>query len=310
MFAIVNWMKNNFCTIVDKNFVFKCLALYTSILEKEKSFTLWVLCMDNETYDIFGKMNLGGLELVKLVDFENEQLRKVKKERKISEYCWTCVPIFCLYLLEKYKQIKNLVYLDSDLYFFSSLDVFFERLEKGSFLLTPHRDGLLKEEAIKGAGIYNAGFFMVKNDEFGRERLKDWGEKCIESCFDNINNGLYAGQWYLNDWSEKYDRVLVLDDKGINTAMWNVFRFNVNKKGKEIYVDDDKLVFYHFSRFEIINKNKFNFNIESLGFKVHKYVIEIIYGPYIKAVKQAIKQVWETDFNFRFGIKQKHYLRR
>lgn len=301
-------MKNSFCTIVDKNFVIKGLTLYNSLLRQNMDFVFWTLCMDDESYDIFTKLKLKNLVVIKFSDFENERLKEIKKERTLAEYCWTCVSFFCLHLLKKYVEIETLVYLDSDLYFFSSLKKIFKQFDGFSFLLTPHRDGLSKIESIKGAGIYNAGFFVVRNDVFGIERLEDWGEKCLKSCFNCMGKGLYAGQWYLNDWPDKYKKVFVLEDKGVNAAVWNIFRYKVLKKEKNVCIDNDKLIVYHFSRFDIVSKNSFRYNIDRFGYEVPKNVLNLIYKPYSLAIRQSIKQIEMVDSKFKFGISKKTLL--
>lgn len=297
-------MKSNFCTVVDKNFVFKALALYNSISRQESSFKMWILCMDDETYDVFLKLNLDNLVLIKLSDFETDVLKKIKDGRSRVEYCWTCIPSFVFYLLKKYKTIESLIYLDSDLYVFSDLDEIKNKLREYSILLTPHRDGLSAEVASKGAGIYNAGFYAIKNDEIGLSAIKKWSEQCVNECSDGID-GTYGSQRYLNDWPKKYKRVGIVENKGVNAAVWNISRFEVTKKGKSVFIDGDRLILYHFSRFDILGENVFENNITKFGYNVSKKTVKLIYKPYEAALIESISLVRNIDPKFNFGIKEK-----
>ena len=49
----------NICTLSDKNYFRYGLAMYDSLLEQcEQDFTLYYLCLDDETHDKLKEMNL------------------------------------------------------------------------------------------------------------------------------------------------------------------------------------------------------------------------------------------------------------
>ena len=93
-------MYYTFCTLFDKNYLHKGLALYESLISNCDEFILWILCMDDITYSILEKMQLSNVKLIHLDEFEDEVLLSVKRKRSIGEYCWTCTPSIISYVIK------------------------------------------------------------------------------------------------------------------------------------------------------------------------------------------------------------------
>ena len=66
-------MTYNFCTIFNRNYLYKGLTLYYSIIKHCSNFKLWILCLDDTTFTTLRKMNLTNIELVTLNKIEDEQ---------------------------------------------------------------------------------------------------------------------------------------------------------------------------------------------------------------------------------------------
>lgn len=73
-------MNHNFCTLFDKNYLYKGLALYNSLKKNCENFKLFILCMDDVTYSLLHKINLENVELISLKEFEDEELALKMKE--------------------------------------------------------------------------------------------------------------------------------------------------------------------------------------------------------------------------------------
>jgi hypothetical protein len=123
------------------------------------------------------------------------------------------------------KEVDVLTYLDADLYFFDSVEPVYQELRKGSILIIPHRfpDSL---KHLEKYGIYNVGLLSFRRDNNGFTCLKWWREKCLEWCYDRVEDGKFADQKYLDDWPERFIGVIVLQNKSIGLAPWNLKDYN------------------------------------------------------------------------------------
>lgn len=295
--------KYQFCSYFDKGYLFRGLTLYNSLLTHSRDFTLWVLCMDQTTYDTLKKLNLKNLEVIALEDFEDQELLAVKGKREIFEYYWTCTPSLPLFILKKHPEFRDIAYLDADLYFFSQPQPIYEELGAESIMIISHRYSADLKYLQKESGIYNVGMLIFKNDEVGLTCLKWWREKCLEWCHAYYEDGKYGDQMYLNDWPQRFPEVHVLEHKGAGLAPWNISQYQIKKYKDQILVDGEPLIFYHFHALAIYRD--MTFKTHKLLYRVSRQQHQLIYEPYLKALLTAIKQVRTVDPNFNYGLSPK-----
>lgn len=130
-------MEYHFCTLFDKNYLYKGLALYSSLERYCPNFSLWILCMDKTTYKILKKLQLKQVTLISLKEFEDKKLLSVKNSRTLGEYCWTCTSSLILYLFKRYKKLDIIAYLDADLFFSPLRSLSIKHLKIIQFYLFP-----------------------------------------------------------------------------------------------------------------------------------------------------------------------------
>ncbi len=94
-------MSRHFCTLFDRNYLLKGVAMLRSLAKHCPDAHVHVLCMDEETQGILGRLSLPHITSIALTDFEDDALRAVKADRNIAEYCWTLSPCLPTYLLER-----------------------------------------------------------------------------------------------------------------------------------------------------------------------------------------------------------------
>ena len=282
-----------FVTLFDRNYLPQGLTLYYSMISRGVKFTLFILCLDKETYKILKKQNNKNIKLLDLEDFENDELKNKKKSRKKSEYCWTLTSWAIQWCLEKNPQINRITYLDADLYFLKNPRFIFDEFDKSkkSVLITKHSYSPEYDQSLT-SGTYCVQFLIVSRGE-GEIILHDWRDKCMNWCFDYFDNGKYGDQKYLDEWPVKYsDLVHVLANECAAQGPWNAKRFP--------YSD---AIFFHFHGLKILSQK----NIFLSTYYLPRPTYINVYKPYIGEIKKTLNNL--KIYNYKI-INKNHLLRR
>jgi hypothetical protein len=276
----------HFCTYFDSNFLVRGLALYESLVAHVDDFRLYVLCFDDEAYAFLKQRRHARIVPISQEEFEagDDDLVGCKASRSRIEYFFTCTPSLPLYILDNYNGIDLITYLDADLFFFSSPQPIFQEFSEHSILIIGHRFSD-NNKYFERFGKYNVGFLSFRNDEFGRKCLEWWRNKCIEWCFDREEDGRFADQKYLDDWPERFEKVCDLRYKGANLAPWNIDNYKINKQDAYVYVDEDRLVFFHFNGLNKLSWAFYDTGTKLYYWKLSRILIDNVYKPYIRMVE-------------------------
>ncbi len=296
----------NFCTLFDRNYFYKGLAMYNSLLANSTvDFNLWILCMDDLTYELLQKMNLPKMKLVSLKEFESPELLKVKAERGLAEYSWTCASNFTWFLVQKHPEMEMITYLDADLYFFSDPKLLIDELGDKDVMITEHRYTKKYNQAL-ASGKYCVQFMVFKNNSNGLAVLDWWRLAVLNWCYARLDNGRFGDQKYLDDWLTRFHGIHELQHLGGGVAPWNVQQYDFVRENNKIWggvrKQSDKwpLVFYHFHSFCILSPQSY-FPVR--GYDLSKNVRTLIYEPYFKALQDNIALVKKFAPDFNFGYK-------
>jgi hypothetical protein len=297
-------MSHNFCTLFDRNYLYKGLALYNSLKNNcFKEFTLWILCMDHATHDLLKRMNLPSVRLISLEEFESPELLKVKKERTSAEYSWTCASNFIWFLLQENKSLETMIYLDADIYFFNDPELLISELKENDVMITEHRYS--KEyDQTSTSGKYCVQFMVFKNNDNGLKVLDWWRQACLDWCFGYLDNNRLGDQRYLDDWTARFKRIHELEHLGGGVAPWNVQQYKLLTKDNKVLIlhrnNSWPLVFYHFHSFCLISPTSYS---GARRYNLSRDVKNLIYQPYFKTLQEAIGSVQEISPDFSFGYK-------
>jgi lipopolysaccharide biosynthesis glycosyltransferase len=185
------------------------------------------------------------------------QFTEMQKRYDVFELNCALKAFFVMHAVEKYAADK-VIFLDTDMLVFDSLQYLEDELDKNSILLTPHilspfkADGKrpFEREMLKN-GIFNGGFFALRNDEQGRAFLNWWKERMIDQCYVNLKEGMFVDQKWLNLAPLYFSSLKWLQHPGCNMAYWNLHERNLSKAGDRFLVNNQALLFFHFSGYSM-----------------------------------------------------------
>ena len=237
----------NICTIADKNYLTKALAMYHSLCENLDVFTLYFLAIDTETYNKLNQLSLPNIQIYYLEDLENNDsvLLDAKSNppskygNQYSQYCWTLTPYFTNYILKNFiKEDEYLMYVDADIYFYGSPKIILETIGIRPIGIHTHRFSLPFKETL--SGWFNCGIVVFKNDEYGcyaSDLWKLWLLNPENKHYEKY--GTCGDQKYLELINREF-YTCVFDENILHGAPWCCNDLN----GKEI-------LWYHFSHFTV-----------------------------------------------------------
>ncbi|MFH1618288.1 MAG: glycosyl transferase [bacterium] len=278
----------NFCTYFDSRFFPRAMVLYRSLREHSPGCRFFSLCLDSKAYNAAVAMNLDGLMPITLPELEkaHPELVPAKADRTLPEYYLTCTPVLPLYVLEKFRDVDLLTFVDADLCFFSSPEPVFEEMAAASVAITPHRFNSRMSGGEK-TGIFNNGWISFRRDCNAIACLTWWKERCLEWCHDRSENGKHAEQKYLDRWTELFKGIAVINHPGANSGPWNLRNEDIGFENGNVTVAGKPLVFYHFSGIWRINRWIYDTGLIDYWIKPSPVVREKIYKPYLRALLAA-----------------------
>ena len=164
---------------------------------------------------------------------------------------------FLRYLMDKYIDEENFVYLDPDVCVYSDFVELRALLKEYPIVLCPHLltyGNIDMELSSTAHGVYNLGFLAVNRSEESRKCVDWWADRLYLYCYDDIKRVIFTDQkWF--DLAPCFFNVKILKHHGYDFAPWSLLNCTITKNdNNEYYINGDPLRFIHFSGFgESIN---------------------------------------------------------
>lgn len=275
----------NFCTLFNKSYLSRGIVMIESLFRHEPTAQLYVLAFDSFTANVLRDRDYANVEVVELHQFEDDALLAVKPQRTMAEYCWTCTPAIVLYCIDQYK-LNHCTYIDADLVFYDSPQVLWDELGDSSVFITEHRY-TEKYDQSSDSGIYCVQYITFKNDTRGCEALEWWRDACLIWCYNRKEDGKFGDQKYLDDWTERFEGVHVMQHLGAGLAPWNLQQYEVSLEGERVALTHPKgtasLVFFHFHHVTLLSSGYVHFGPYDLDVSDRRH----LYEPYAREVIQC-----------------------
>ncbi len=302
-------MRNfHFTTVVSSNYVYKFLAMQSSLDRCCADYHLFALCVDQEAYSTLKRIPLRNLTLLNAADFETGELLVAKNNRNNHEYCWTLKPFMLNYAVKNYKDTRYFAHIDADLYFFSDPIQIINENPEASLFITDHNNSERFLFCYESAGIYNTGFVGCKNNEIAEAAVGWWYMKCLEKCslVANREEDIYGDQKYIEKWPALFPGVHPVRTKGANVAQWNIEGLYIHDREGMVFANNDPMIFYHFSGFSIIDRREYSL---STFYKIDTNPLNLIYRPYMRELYKQIETAGKWVPEFKVGMIERKYIR-
>jgi hypothetical protein len=276
------------CTIITKSYLPYARTLASSLAKYNPDVMLYVLMADR--IDGYFDPSLENFKFIYLEDLPcTEDIEQMCFYYNAFELCCALRGFLHEYMFER-TSIQKWIFLDSDIMIFSPLDVIFEQLETTSILLTPHNtikpinDSYIAsyEVSILKCGLYNAGFLGLNRTEISKEFIVWFKSRLKNFAFDDVTNqerrdrGLFVDQLWLNLAPLYFHEVKNCLEPGANLGYWNFFNRTLTKdRLGNIKINEESLLFIHFSGWDINNPTKVTKHSSIYDEKVPDFWLEL-----------------------------------
>lgn len=251
-------------TIVAKNYIGLARVLESSLKAQDPDVDFFIIVSDErDGYDF--ELPSNAFFAKETLSYSSEDWTDLSFKYDLTAFCTAIKPACFEYLFAR--GYEKAVYLDPDIYVFSSMSGLFSDLDDHAILLTPHVNkvhqnfsGERPEERGLWEGTYNLGFCALRKCAASLEMVAWWKDRLKSHCFAAVNGSdFYDQKWMiLVPGFFDADTVRILRNPGANMAPWNFFERELTKKQDKWYVSWRgesggmlyPLVFIHFAGYD------------------------------------------------------------
>lgn len=246
-------------TICSINYLSQAVSLYNTVNIKLKDYKFFIGLVDVIPENFPAKL-LPNCTVIPVDKIEITDLDAQSDRYNIVELNTAVKPYFFKYIFQNNPEIDFLIYLDPDIVIFDSFSDLESQSKNYDIVLTPHyvmpvlTEYSQQEKSRIKYGHYNGGFLGLRNSENARLFLTWWMIKLQRQCIEDISDGYYVDQRWLDFIPANFNKVLIFKHLGYNVAYWNLHERIINKVEGRYFVNKSiPLLFFHYSSFKITN---------------------------------------------------------
>lgn len=270
-------------TVCSLNRLGQILVLSKSFLKHNSDYKFFACLVD----EIDNRADVNTFSFIEFIPFSSLQLsnkEQLSDKYDIFELSCAAKAFFGNYLFQTFKP-DILIYLDTDICVYDSFRIVEQQLITSSILLTPHfssplpNDGKIPmERSVLNSGLYNGGFFAIKNDWNSENFLKWWQDRLFDQGFNNVCEGMMVDQLWLNLVPIYFGDSKLLRHPGCNLAYWNLHNKRLEFRNGKYFVNNEPLIFFHFSGYRVDEPHRLSLHqnriLESDCFDLPKIIDE------------------------------------
>ena len=240
------------CTIIFRNYLSHARILASSLRQHMPGGNFYLLVLDDlpKRTRIEPYIRVLGVE-----DLELPSFYEMSFKYDVTELSTAVKPTLLSLLFRKFGETR-VVYFDPDILIMRPLDALVEVMTGATIVLTPHLlkpiplDGLRpSEQDIMLSGAYNLGFIALTRSAETDSFLQWWEERLRDGCRIDPPNALFVDQRWIDLVPGYFRGTTIFAEPAYNVAYWNLHERKLTRRGKQFYVNEEPLVFFHFSGF-------------------------------------------------------------
>jgi SAM-dependent methyltransferase len=279
---------NHYCTYFDAHYLPRGVAMIRSLIRHDPLARVFVLCFDAATESYIQTMapNVTAVGVDELCAADPE-FAESRHNRSRIEWYFTSTAAFPHYLLRRFPALPRITYLDADLYFYCSPEPLHFEARDASVQIIEHRFSP-HLAPLEVYGRFNVAWISFFNTPEGNRVIDDYRSECIQWCYDRIEGDRFADQKYLDRWPERYPRCCVSQLLGANVAMWNLDRWRIDRLGEELFVNGERLVFYHFHGIKRLDSGGYSVEVKPNSFGEY---FGRLYASYLALLQETEREL-------------------
>jgi hypothetical protein len=129
--------------------------------------------------------------------------------------------------------------------------------------------------------------------------LNWWRERCLEWCYNRIEDGKFGDQKYLDDWTNRFDCVWELQNLGGGLAPWNIQQYRMESPAFGIEIKTGKHftpVFYHFHGLKFYTNGKVVYAPNT--YRISERIKKVFYKKYLEKLEQSRQYIQQFNDTF------------